>query len=54
MRIEVHVSTNRVGSRNSVIIEVDNDLSANELREAALDAMFEHLIEWGYKLTEEE
>ena len=51
-RIEVYVSTGKVGSRCSEVIEVEDDMSDDEIDEQAKDAMF-NLIEWSWRDADE-
>lgn len=54
VKIKVHVSTGKVGSRVGTEIEVDADdwadMDAKERDEMCRDRMFE-LIEWGYEVV---
>jgi uncharacterized FlaG/YvyC family protein len=47
-KIKVYVATRFVRSQDSLIIEVEDDATEEEINQAALEAMFE-MIEWGYE-----
>lgn len=53
MRIEVFVETNRVGSRVTDVIEVDDDATESDIDAIAQQQMFE-MISWGWKKLEDE
>jgi len=48
MKIEVYVSTNRVGSKCSTIIEIDDDSTPEQIEEIAGETK-DKLVEWGWK-----
>lgn len=48
--VTVHVSTNKVGSKCSDEIEVEDDATDDEIEEAAKEVMF-NMIEWNYDIT---
>jgi hypothetical protein len=47
--IKVHASTGKVGSRDSTTFEIEDDATTEEIDEAAREAMFGCLIEWGWE-----
>lgn len=47
-RIVVSVSTNIVGSETSQTLEIESDMTEDEIDDLARDTMFE-MIEWGWK-----
>jgi hypothetical protein len=52
MKIKVYVETNSVGSRCEHTIEVDDDLTEEEILQEAKDAMYE-MIEWGFEVLKD-
>lgn len=53
--IEVIVSMGLVGCRRTTTIEVEEDLSDEEIEEQARDAMFEsELISWSWRAVEDD
>lgn len=53
MKVEVIVSTGKVGSERRAEIEVDDEATDDAIEEVAKEAMFE-LIEWTWKRVTDE
>lgn len=51
-RIKVYVSTDKIGSKCTRVITVDDDESEDGLAEIAQDEMF-NMINWGWEPVEE-
>lgn len=47
-KIEIWVATNKVGSRSSNIIEVEDDLTEDEITEMAFDEIW-NMLEWDWQ-----
>lgn len=51
-KIEVYVSTGYVGSRKAEVIEVEDDMSDDDIDEVARECMFS-MIEWSWRDADE-
>ena len=51
-RIKVYVTIGLVGCRREVELDIEDDMTDDEIEELARDTMFE-IIEWGWKRVEE-
>jgi hypothetical protein len=53
MKIEIRVNTGYVGCEKKDIIELDDDLTEEEIEESALERMFE-MIGWSWRKVEDD
>lgn len=52
-KLKVWIETGYAQGYNEVEVELDENLSKDEIEDYARDVMYEQLIEWGWEVVEE-
>ena len=52
MKIKVWAETDRSGSKSTDVIEVDDDLSEDEIGNGVIDYLLDRIINWGWTKME--
>lgn len=52
MMVEVYVSVGLVGCRRKVVVEVEDDMTDEEIEEAATETLHS-MIEWGWRKVDD-